>query len=388
MERIKRDTLLGLVFFGTLGFLLWATINLTDLSLGKAPPLTVYFPTAAGLRIGDPVLVLGKRVGKVDAVDYIGDRGSNQIRVLLRLDEEVALAQNCDIQIQDSSVLGGKWVHIDPGSGAPRNPQQELIGTAAGNALQSVAQFFEGQGPSGQELNRMLLEIRQFFQHMNDPDTTVGALVRRRDLYDEVLGSVQSLRRSLQAIEEGQGLLGRIVKDTTMREDGMRLLANLAAASDALRGTDGLAGRLLNDRQMAVQVQSIVADVQEIVADAKAGKGPLGRVLRDEAMAHELGEALANLNLLLQRANDPEAGPLGRIVADREMGEDLKVALGNLREITDKINSGEGLLATMLNDRELGVRLRRIFTQVSRALEDAREAAPIGNFVQVLTGAF
>jgi len=34
------------------------------------------------------------------------------------------------------------------------------------------------------------------------------------------------------------------------------------------------------------------------------------------------------------------------------------------------------------------VRFRRILTQVSRALEDAREAAPIGNFVQVLLGTF
>ena len=44
MDRIKRDTLLGIVFFGTLGFLLWATVNLTDLSLSQQ--LLVYFPQA------------------------------------------------------------------------------------------------------------------------------------------------------------------------------------------------------------------------------------------------------------------------------------------------------------------------------------------------------
>ena len=59
MERIRRDTLLGLVFFGTLGFLLWATVNLTDLSLNRVPPLEVYFPDAGGVEGGTNVMVLG-----------------------------------------------------------------------------------------------------------------------------------------------------------------------------------------------------------------------------------------------------------------------------------------------------------------------------------------
>ena len=48
----------------------------------------------------------------------------------------------------------------------------------------------------------------------------------------------------------------------------------------------------------------------------------------------------------------------------------------------------EGALGILINDKHVGTRLRRIFTQVSRALEDAREAAPISSFVQVLLGVF
>jgi hypothetical protein len=46
------------------------------------------------------------------------------------------------------------------------------------------------------------------------------------------------------------------------------------------------------------------------------------------------------------------------------------------------------MLGMLINDKDIGTRFRRILTQVSRALEDAREAAPIGNFVQVLLGSF
>src|SRR5690349_19787309 len=149
MERIQRDTLLGLVFFGALGLLLWATISLTDLSLGRIKPLHVFFAEARGLRTGDSVQVLGKRIGKVGAVEWRKDRTELRIEVVLRLDEEVPLAADYKIEIQDSSVLGGKQVQIDPGLGPPLPPGVELKGKALGNPLERVAEPFQGQGPVG-----------------------------------------------------------------------------------------------------------------------------------------------------------------------------------------------------------------------------------------------
>ena len=81
MQRNQRDTLLGVMFFGTLGFLLWATVNLTDLSLASATPLNVWFPDAGGIRVGDPVLVLGKRIGKVMDVQFHRERPRHRIEV-------------------------------------------------------------------------------------------------------------------------------------------------------------------------------------------------------------------------------------------------------------------------------------------------------------------
>ncbi len=79
---------------------------------------------------------------------------------------------------------------------------------------------------------------------------------------------------------------------------------------------------------------------------------------------------------------------LGALTSDKETGKNLKMTIANLRDVTDSLTRNEGMLGALLNDKDLGVRFRRIMTQVSRALEDAREAAPIGNFVQVLLGAF
>ena len=70
------------------------------------------------------------------------------------------------------------------------------------------------------------------------------------------------------------------------------------------------------------------------------------------------------------------------------MAKHLKETIANLNIVSAQLTQRKGLLGALINEEDLAVRFRRILTQVSRAIEDAREAAPISNFVQVLLGAF
>ncbi|GAB4144663.1 MAG: hypothetical protein Fur0037_12470 [Planctomycetota bacterium] len=388
MERGKRDALLGLVFFGAVGLLLWATVSLTDLRLGRNPPLEVFFEDAGGIRPGDPVQVRGKRIGKVSALHYLPIRQSFPIVLEIQLEERIVLRADYSIQIQDTGVLGSKLVQIHDGNGDPLPAGIELHGVTLGNPLDRAAGFFLGKGPAGEEFLGALREIHDFARNLNDPTTSIGSLVKRRELYDEVLGSVQSLRRLFQSIEAGDGLLGRIIKDTALREDFMRFSANIRLVSERLTGTDGAIGLLLNDPAFASRLDGLAEDLARMVADAKSGKGMVGVALRDPIAAGKFRDAIDDLASILKKANDPQAGVLGAAISDASIAADLKAAVLNVRQITEKLNSGQGVLGILISDEDMGVRLRRIFTQVSRAIEDAREAAPIGNFVQVLIGAF
>src|SRR5262245_11215324 len=127
MNRIQRDTLLGIVFFGTMAFLLWATVNLTDMSFNKVPALLVYFDNGVGIRVGDPVLLLGKPVGKVSDIQVMKDRADNRVRLTLRVDEELGLTVAQKIEIQTSGALGGKQVFVDPGRGDQWPKDRELV---------------------------------------------------------------------------------------------------------------------------------------------------------------------------------------------------------------------------------------------------------------------
>jgi hypothetical protein len=223
---------------------------------------------------------------------------------------------------------------------------------------------------------------------MNDEETSIGRLVRRRDLYDSVLAASERLNTILQAVIDGRGAVGALIMNERTADDTTRLLGNLRVASDRMLTTDGPLGVLLNDGETARNLQGILANLDTLFADARAGKGMLGRVLQDEDLAEEFGSVVARLNLLLEKANDPTAGAIGALTSDPQTAADLKQAIANVRDVTDSLTQKDGLLGALINDEEITERFRRILTQVARAIEDAREAAPIGNFVQVLLGTF
>ena len=388
MERTRRDTLLGLVFFGTLAFLLWATVNLTDVSLGDVPPLRVRFADGGGAQVGTNVLVLGKKIGKVGEIDI--DFGDTETPVLmtLLLQESIPLTDQMLIEVRADGVLGGKQVYIDPGRGTPIAADAALVGHTQQDLFSRIGDIADGKGILGENVNGMVSAIRIAAESLQSGDNSMGRLLTRRDLYDEVMQTVQRMNGILEAIQAGQSTFGRLAVDTAMGERVQFLIDNLATASATLTSTDGTIGMLLNDPDTARDVRTIVADVRTLVAAAKAGEGLVGRLLTNEQLADDFSNALANLNLLLEKANDPDAGLVGAALSDPASAEHFKIAIANIRDVTDALTRGEGAFGILINDRDVGVRLRRIFTQVARALEDAREAAPISSFVQVLLGVF
>ena len=139
---------------GTLGFLLWATVNLTDLSLNQE--LVVYFPQAGSVDVGTNVMVLGKKVGKVGAIDIDYERDDTPVRMQLLLREAIPLKDGHVIEVRDAGVLGGKQVYIDPGKGGLVAAEAALVGEVAGSAFDKLGNIADGEGAVGQQLEAAL----------------------------------------------------------------------------------------------------------------------------------------------------------------------------------------------------------------------------------------
>jgi phospholipid/cholesterol/gamma-HCH transport system substrate-binding protein len=386
MDRIRRDTRLGLVFFGSLAFLLWATLNLTDQAYGQAK-LLVRFAQAGSCEVGTNVMVLGKKIGKVGAIDVDYDSADLPIAMTLLLREPIPLRQDYAISIKDAGVLGGKQVYIDPGRAAALPADAALRGEVEPGAFDQIGNIAKGEGKLGGKAVDAVEEIRKFFANMNDPTTSVGKLVTSSALHDQLSDAADSLGRILDAVLEQKGAVGDLVMNAETKENLHGFLASLRSLGKKLdAGTDGVLGVLLNDADAARNVQAIVRNIDVLVAEARDGKGVVGRLLRDDELARRFVNLVGSLDTLLANLTNPDAGALGALTSDPATARDIKTTLANLRHVSEQLASKQGLLGAMVNDPDLATRFRRILTQVSRAIEDAREAAPIGSFIQVLIG--
>lgn len=77
--------------------------------------LDVQLPDAAGIRSGDPVRIAGIDVGKVRRIAATGDR----VTVRVHLDRGVAVGSGTRTEVKLSSLLGQRYLELQPGPGHP-----------------------------------------------------------------------------------------------------------------------------------------------------------------------------------------------------------------------------------------------------------------------------
>ena len=391
MERPRQDLVLGLVFFGALGTLIAATLMLSGISLGEIELRTALFRTNGGLRQGDPVEVQGLRLGQIREIRYDDAAPADRrIVVTLMLDRPVTIRDGYSLTIQEGSVLGGQKLYIDPGpdDAAEVPPEVPLTGISLPGGIEALRELV-GDESVQEDFKGILSGLRLAVDRANDGEGTLGQLLRNDTLFVELTDAARLLRENLQQVRDGEGALGRLFWDPTVAEDLGRITGNAATAAENLNDPEaGLLGRLFADAELGVYARDLVADFRAIAADLRAGRGPLGALLADPDVEAELRRITGGTADLVDRANDPEAGIVGALFGDRELRDELDGFVRMLGDVAEELQNGRGLLARLIYDEELGEQLARVLNQVARAIEDAREAAPVATFFTVFQGAF
>ncbi len=390
-----RQLALGAFFVVVLAILGYYTIFLTEFSLfAERHELVVHFPGANGLRQGDSVLVAGIREGRVGALSYDpAAELSRRITVTLVLDKEIGLREGFTIEIEDSTLLGGKHVLVDPGppEGRPLAPDAPLFGRVRGNALSGLSEL----------------------------------VADNRSRLDSIL---EDLSVAAADLREGKGTLGRLIGDAELADKVTSAVDrfgafsdNAAALSDDLRQGKGAIGRLLTDEDLALKLEEIAdrlaqitSDVQVFTKDLPEGKGILPKLVNDEALAQDVTLAFEKIRDIFDRINSGE-GNLGRLVVDDtamkhiesilqkvdvgegtlglliskpDLYEKLSQVADDLAGASATLRESKGTIGKLLNDDALYQDLQRAVELIIRSLEEYREAAPVTTFTSVLFGAF
>ncbi len=369
----QRQLLLGIFFIVALSILAFYTLFLTDIHLFSQPVLmTVYFEDANNLREGDPVQLLGARIGRVKEVTpNAASEKKKRIRTLLSLDKEVELLEDASISIRETSLLGGRHVFIDPGTfGGPLlspNADGSFYGMVYKNPIS------------------MLGDIGTLFNENRESITQ--AFVNIRKITDDVA--------------QGKGLVGRLIHDETLGEDGKQVVADARAvmadvkdASAQLKDGKGLLGALFYDETLKQQFSDTVASLKQIGDDLKSQQGVLGTLIYDSALRDRVSQGIDSFVAFGEKLNSGE-GALGLLLSDKATKDrveglvtDLNATMADVRTIVADAKAGKGTLGKLLTDDKLIVELEKAAGVLTRSLEDYREAAPITAFTSVLFAAF
>lgn len=117
MGRSIFETILGAVVLAVAFLFLGFAYSSSDLQKVKGYVLSANFPMVDGLKEGIDVKINGVKVGSVQSLHLITDPGPNQylVHVRMTIDPNVRLPSDTIAMISTESLLGGKYMSLEPG---------------------------------------------------------------------------------------------------------------------------------------------------------------------------------------------------------------------------------------------------------------------------------
>jgi len=269
---------IGAIGIAVILVILVAAFNLD--SLGGGDTHSAAFRDASGLVPGNEVRIAGVKVGKVTGVSLNKDR----VRVTFRVDEPLGDRTSATIRIK--TVLGQKFLSLEPAGDAPLKDEIPLERTASPF---DVMQAVTGLADTVKQIDTV--QLARAFDVLSEAFADTPASMKAS------LDGLSRLSRTISSRDEQlRALLARANQVTTVLAardeefaklvtDGNLLLAEVARRRDALHRlveatvalSDQLIGVVQDNRQ---QLQPALQQLREVVSVLQRNRDKLAATLR------------------------------------------------------------------------------------------------------------
>ena len=378
--KLKRDALLGMVFFGGLGLILWATVSLSRLSSLKTEDRNVYFPNARGLKKGDKVYVLGTQVGIVKRAVYVAKFETHPIQVTVEFTEMPAFREGYSISIDDASFLGGKMISIEPGyyENKKLRPDERLYGKAPPPPLAALGEFLAG-GDNKSNFATILSDFAMIIHKTAIGEGTLGRIINDAQPFDDLKSLLRTVRVSVED-KEKRGSLGKLIVEPELYNDLQQVMFKL-------NNGDGMLAKAIGDEDLGNKFTGVVDDISTMTAHVRKGEGVVGRLLMDKETEGAFAQIVGNVTAATAALNKGD-GIIPWLLHDKTSKEAFADIVGNVRHVSVQLTKTDNTIGRLLNDDALIADVERIVANFSRTIEDAREAAPVQTLFSTFGGVF
>ena len=117
MKKYSKETVVGIFVVIGLVCIGYMTVKLGNVGFfgDNTYSLFAKFNTVTGLREGNPVIMLGLDVGKVEK--FTMDQENQQVMVQFKINKGIEVYDDAIASIKTEGLIGDKYVAIDPGGG-------------------------------------------------------------------------------------------------------------------------------------------------------------------------------------------------------------------------------------------------------------------------------
>ena len=298
---------IGILTFVTIVSFILGFLYLQDISINKSKfTFTVIFESVQGLNDGDNVSMLGKRLGKVSKIKFMGQK----IAVELSIDDEFNfnIPIDSEIEVKSEGLLGEKYVSINPGKST-----NEFISageTVAGKREYDFSEITPGIIPMTQDLGvfarrlkatlneaqknniqNTLRNVESLTSNIDSISYSIEKTISKQQ-FKEIKSIIEDLSQSGKTLRETSKLVNLKIKedlekiDTFLEQlvifskssnqiiDSFEISAlKIDTVLNKLNNGQGTAALLLNDNSVYLSLDSLIQDVRYTIADFNDNPG-------------------------------------------------------------------------------------------------------------------
>ena len=321
----ENEFAVGLVVIAALAVVMGGALWLSGAHFGKTEEtVTARFRTVGGLGVGNPVVLRGVRVGRVEAIRLAP---GNWVEADLKIYSGVSLPEKPAV-IAASASLFGEWaatlISSDPLPNDPNVRQALVEAQAAGG----------GKWPGA-----TLPDIGQLTAQASRIATDIATVSTRiQTAFDS--SAVTDLRRSIR--DFGQ-IADRLARVTNEQADVIGDVgANLSKSSEALsraatdlRTTLGRVDTATNQGQLATILNNTAATTTDLRSASQDFRQLMAAANRNQ---ESLVRVLQNADTILSRVSN-RSGTLGLLVADSALYRETTLTMIQLRQLLSDIQA-------------------------------------------------
>ena len=117
MKKYSKETVVGIFVVIGLFCIAYMTVKLGNIGFLGENSYSLYakFTAVTGLRVGNPINMLGLEVGRVEK--FTMDQENQQVIVELKINNGIEVFDDAIASIKTEGLIGDKYVAIDPGGG-------------------------------------------------------------------------------------------------------------------------------------------------------------------------------------------------------------------------------------------------------------------------------